>query len=240
MNKIKIKQITKNQPRSVYDLGVEGNHNFFIGKTQILTHNCDYVTIQGQAALRNLMEAFSTTTRFILTCNYIEKIIDPIISRTQLFDVSPPSKKDVAVHLSDIFAKEGVTYEIADIVTLINAYYPDIRRVINTAQLQTKGGEFKLDEQTLIASEHKLKILDILDGSGSVSQKTTDVRQVLADAHIRDYTELYTLLYENIDRISKTNVPHGILAIADGQYRASFAVDQEICFVATIVQLLGG
>jgi DNA polymerase III delta prime subunit len=103
MKKIKILSIESLEDKHhVYDLTVEGNHNFFIGETQTLTHNCDFLTPASQAALRNLMETFSLTTRFILTCNYYERIIDPVVSRCQVFQVSPPSKRDVAIHLAKI------------------------------------------------------------------------------------------------------------------------------------------
>ena len=82
MQKLKVKNIKKlNEKQNVYDLTVQENHNFFIGKNQILTHNCDYMSTNAQAALRNLMETYSQHTRFILTCNYVEKIIEPLISR---------------------------------------------------------------------------------------------------------------------------------------------------------------
>ncbi len=87
-----------------------------------------------QAALRNLMETYSKTTRFILTCNYVEKIIDPIQSRCQTFAIMPPNKTDVAKRLVSVLEEKQVQYDIKDIAAIINASYPDIRRAINTAQ----------------------------------------------------------------------------------------------------------
>ena len=122
LQKIKVKSIKKlDYANQVYDLSVEKNRNFFIGNTEILTHNCDYMTPNGQAALRNLMETFSATTRFILTCNYVEKIIDPIQSRCQTFAITPPSKKDVAIRVDNILKNEKVAYNQSDLVTIINA-----------------------------------------------------------------------------------------------------------------------
>ena len=74
----------------------------------IILDEADYLTPNAQAALRNLMETFSKTTRFILTCNYVEKIIDPIQSRCQTFGITPPSKKEVAIRLKEILDLEGV------------------------------------------------------------------------------------------------------------------------------------
>ena len=100
----------------------------------VILDECDYITPNAQAALRNLMETFSKHCRFILTCNYVERIIDPIQSRCQSFQIIPPDRKQVATHLSDILSKESVQYELDDIVTIVNSGYPDIRRVINSSQ----------------------------------------------------------------------------------------------------------
>ena len=97
----------------------------------IILDESDYLTPNAQAELRNLMETFSKTTRFILTCNYVEKVIDPIQSRCQTFGITPPSKKEVAVRLKDILDTEEVKYEMPELVTLVNSGYPDIRRVLN-------------------------------------------------------------------------------------------------------------
>ena len=100
----------------------------------IILDECDYITPNAQAALRNLMETFSKHCRFILTCNYVERIIDPIQSRCQLFQIIPPSKKEVAQKLHNILIEENVNSELDDIKILVDSGYPDIRRVINSAQ----------------------------------------------------------------------------------------------------------
>ncbi len=131
----------------------------------IVLDEADYITPQAQAALRNLMEVFSKNTRFILTCNYVERIIDPLISRAQVFKLTPPSKKEVAVHLMKILEKEHVGFDKSVIATLVNAYYPDIRRIINTSQNQTSGGRLELNVEEVIAGDYKLKVLDVLMSS---------------------------------------------------------------------------
>ena len=98
----------------------------------IVLDEADYITVQGQAALRNLMEVNSKHTRFILTCNYHTRIIDPIISRCQTFEIRPLSKKDIAFRLAYILDNEGITYEVnEEFKTLIDMHYPDIRKTIN-------------------------------------------------------------------------------------------------------------
>ena len=81
----------------------------------IILDECDYLTPNAQAALRNLMETFSRHCRFILTCNYVERIIDPIQSRCQSFKVIPPKRVDVARHLVHILEQENVEYDLDDI-----------------------------------------------------------------------------------------------------------------------------
>ena len=97
----------------------------------IILDECDYITPNAQAALRNLMETFSKHCRFILTCNFVERIIDPIQSRCQTFQVIPPNKNDVAKHLHNILTDEGVSYDREDLAILVNSAYPDISRGIN-------------------------------------------------------------------------------------------------------------
>jgi replication factor C small subunit len=82
------------------------------------------------------METFSKHCRFILTCNYVERIIDPIQSRCQSYKVVPPSKKEVAQQMVEILNTESVEYQLDDVAMIVNAGYPDIRRVINSAQRQ--------------------------------------------------------------------------------------------------------
>ena len=128
----------------------------------IILDECDYITPNAQAALRNLMETFSKHCRFILTCNFVERIIDPIQSRCQSFQIIPPSKSDVAKHLHNILIKENVIDTMEDIKVLIDSSYPDIRRVINSAQRNVVNGKLKLDTSSIIQNDYKLKLLKIL------------------------------------------------------------------------------
>ena len=116
----------------------------------IILDECDYLTPNAQAALRNLMETFSKHCRFILTCNYVERIIDPIQSRCQSYKVVPPSKKEVAQQMVEILSKEGCVYKLDDVALVVNAGYPDIRRVINSAQRQVVDGKLKIDTSSVI------------------------------------------------------------------------------------------
>ena len=77
----------------------------------VILDEADFLTIQAQASLRNIIETFSRTTRFILTCNYVERIIDPLQSRCQVLKIVPPTKKEIAIHLASICDQESITYE---------------------------------------------------------------------------------------------------------------------------------
>ena len=128
----------------------------------IILDECDYLTPNAQAALRNLMETFSKHCRFILTCNYVERIIDPIQSRCQSYKIVPPSKKEVAQQMVSILNQENCTFELDDIALIVNAGYPDIRRVINSAQRQIVDGKLKIDTSSVIQNNYKLQLLEML------------------------------------------------------------------------------
>lgn len=206
----------------------------------IVLDEADYITPQAQAALRNLMEVFSKNTRFILTCNYVERIIDPLISRSQVFKLKPPSKKEVALHIMKILEKENVGFDKSVIATLVNAYYPDIRRILNNSQNQTSGGKLQLNIDEVISGDYKLKILEVLMSSVPLETKVSEVRQIVADSNVKDFTDLYRLLFDKVTDYTPNKISQTILAIAEGQYRDSFVVDKEINFVATLYNILNG
>lgn len=235
MKKIEIKSIKKLEQRHhVYDLSVEGNHNFTIGRSKTLTHNCDHMTGLAMAALRNLMETFSRHTRFILTCNYVERIIDPIRSRCQAYKIIPPSKKDVALHLKEILETENIEFDLDDIAIIINSSYPDIRQIINSTQRQVIDNKLLLDTSSIIQNNYKLEIIELLGKRNSFNE----IRQLIADNSVSDYSELYRLLYDEVNTFTDNRVAECILAIAEGQYRESQSVDHEICFMSTIINIL--
>ena len=204
----------------------------------IILDEFDYMTPNAQAILRNLMETFSKHCRFILTCNYVEKIIDPIQSRCQTFQIVPPSKKEVAVQLDKILKSEDIKYDVKDLVPIIDSSYPDIRKVINTCQLNSVKGVLKLSKNDLLDSDFKTKILDILKLSDDSRNKYMKIRQTVADSKVQDFTEMYSLLYDKVDEYASGKVSGVILVLAEGQHRDALAVDKEIPFMATILNIL--
>jgi DNA polymerase III delta prime subunit len=204
----------------------------------IVLDECDYMTASGQSILRNLMETFSKHCRFILTCNYVEKVIDPIQSRCQTFQIVPPTKKDVAIQISKMLQNEGIKFEIKDLVPIIDSAYPDIRKVINTCQLNSIKGELKVDTQNLLENDYKIKILDILKSNDDKRNKYMKMRQTLIDSRVTDFTELYTLLYEKVDEYAEGKTANVIIEIADGQRTAMLSIDKEIPAAATLIKIL--
>ena len=204
----------------------------------IILDECDYITPNAQAALRNLMETFSKHTRFILTCNYVERIVDPIQSRCQPFQIVPPDRKQVASHLYNILHGEGVDFQIDDIGNLVNAGYPDIRRVINSAQRQVVKGKLVVDKQALKENDYKLTLLDILKTQNR-KDAFKNIRKLLADTQVTDFAELYKLMYDEVDLYGTGHIAECILIVAKYQLSDSQVVDKEINAMAMIIELLG-
>jgi DNA polymerase III delta prime subunit len=204
----------------------------------IILDEFDYMTANAQAILRNLMETFSGHCRFILTCNYVEKVIEPIQSRCQTFQIVPPTKKDVAMQISKILKSEEVEFEVKDLVPIIDAAYPDIRKIINTCQLNSIKGKLKVDVQNLLENDYKAKIIDILKSSDDKRNKYMKVRQALIDSKVTDFTDLYTALYDKVDEYGGENTANVILLLGDGVSKSAVAIDKEIIAAATLIQIL--
>jgi len=204
----------------------------------IILDECDYITPNAQAALRNLMETFSKHCRFILTCNYVERIIDPIQSRCQSFQIIPPDRKQVAVHLGNILTKENVTNEIEDIVTIVNGGYPDIRRVINAAQRQVVDNKLVIDEGMSIQNDYKNQVLEILKTQDK-KNSFKNIRQLLADSKVTDFSDLFRLLFDTVDDWGRGHVAECILVLAQYQQSDAVVVDKEINIMAMFIEIIG-
>ena len=201
----------------------------------VILDESDYMTPMAQAALRNLMETFSKHCRFILTCNYVEKIIDPIQSRCQTYKIVPPSKKQVALHAKNILEKENVSFDLDDLALVVTAGYPDMRKVINELQRMSINGKLNVDKDGMIHNEFKLQFLDAIRNGESIST----IRKMVADSNFTDYTELYRLLYDEVESFGVEKMPEIIADISKGSYQDVLVVDKEINFIATVSQILG-
>ena len=203
----------------------------------IILDECDFLTPNAQAALRNLMETFSKHCRFILTCNYVERIIDPIQSRCQSFQIIPPSKKEVAIHTSSILNTEGVSFDNEQIVTMVNSSYPDIRRIINAVQRNIVDNQLIVDTESLVQNDYKLQVLEILQTQDK-KNAFKNLRQLLADSQIRDYADLFRLLYDEVDSYGKGHIAEVILTIAKYELSDAQVVDKEINAMAMLIEIL--
>jgi DNA polymerase III delta prime subunit len=200
----------------------------------VILDEADFMTPNAQAALRNLMETFSKHTRFILTCNYIEKIIDPIQSRCQVFAITPPSKKDVAERLLYITHEENIPDNTNAIVHIVRATYPDIRRSINSLQRQIVNGNLVTDQASAIAVDYMSKVIEELKGARNFNT----IRKIIADSQVKTFEDLYRFLFENIDEFASTKLSNCIVIIAEAQYQDTFVVDKEINIMAMFSKIL--
>ena len=210
----------------------------FGGLKIIILDEADFTTPNFQAALRNVMETFSKNTRFILTCNYVDKIIEPIQSRCQAFNIVPPSKTDVAIMMAEILKKEEITYNNKDLATVINKSFPDVRKVINTLQQNSVSGQLsteELDSNQLSINDDIIKILVSKD---TKLNKFNKIRQLIADALVRDYNPVYRFMYDSADKILPKNPAAIILIVADAQYKDAFVIDHEINTMSMFIQII--
>jgi DNA polymerase III delta prime subunit len=160
------------------------------------------------------------------------------VSRTQSFHVVPPNKAEVGKHAWNILQKEGISANVQDVKIIIDAHYPDIRKVIQEIQQNSTTGQLLLNKNELVASDIKLQIIETLVAKSDGKTKFQSIRQILADAKIRDFSDIYRLLYDRVEEYSPNNVSGVILAIAEGQYRDAFVVDKEINMMSTLISIL--
>ncbi len=201
----------------------------------IILDEADFLTIQGQAALRNVIETYSRTTRFILTCNFVERIIDPLQSRCQVLKIVPPSKQDIAYHLVNIFKQEEVDCAADDLKLVVNQFYPDLRKMLNTLQLSIQDNEVVLDKSILVSSNYMAQVLKELKNA---KPNWREIRQIIANANVSDFEELYRYLYDNASVYA--NGMEGMVAIYINEYsyQSNFRIDKEINAMALIGKLI--
>jgi replication factor C small subunit len=202
----------------------------------VILDEADFLTIQAQASLRNIIETFARTTRFILTCNYVERIIDPLQSRCQVLKIIPPSKQDIAYHIIDILKKENVGMGAEDLKLVINQFYPDLRKMLNTLQMGVTGDEVVIDKNILVSSNYKNQVL--MELCKPTTKSFNNIRQIIADSSVNDFEELFRFLFDNVDKYAPTSMGEVIIHIEEYQYHANFRIDKEINIMALISRIL--
>jgi replication factor C small subunit len=201
----------------------------------VILDEADFLTIQAQASLRNVIETFSRTTRFILTCNYIERIIDPLQSRCQTLKVIPPTKVDVAKHIAWIMGEENISFEVEDLKTVVNQFYPDLRKCLNTIQLSTQNSRLIIDKTVLVSSNYMVQVLKELKNA---KPSWKNIRQIIANSGSQDFEELFRYLYDNASVYAEGSEGMVAIYINEYSYQANFRIDKEINLMGLIAKLI--
>jgi DNA polymerase III delta prime subunit len=197
----------------------------------------DRLTQDAQGILRNLMETYSATTRFVLTCNYHNMIMPALHSRVQSFEIKPPSKKDVANHLAKILNQEKVTFKPEDVVFIVNSYFPDMRKIINFAQQSTVDGVLKIAKENAVDQDYREKLLALLK-THTKAGVFTEIRQCIADASFSNYEAVYKYLFDHVSEYAAGKEPLVIVTLAEAVYQSSLVFEREITFCAAMHKLL--
>jgi len=199
----------------------------------IILDEADFLTQPAQAALRNLIEEYSLSTRFILTCNYVEKIIEPLQSRCEIHKLESPSKGVIARHISSLLIKEKIAFDNKDLVQLINNYYPDIRSILIKTQSLIKDSKFvwsEKDNNWLIKLVETLKKRD--------NRAWYDIRQLVANSEIVDFQTAYRHLFDKLEEFSNGHDAEISIILDEFSWRANVVPDKEINFAAAIAKIL--
>lgn len=200
----------------------------------VILDEADFLTQPAQAALRNLIEEYSAYTRFILTCNYVERLIEPLQSRCELHMLKPPTKGAVAKHIcTNILDVESITYDVQDVVRVINEFYPDIRSVIKV--LQSNVRDSKLTVTTLDDNWTKQLIQILIKRDKNAWYQ---VRQLVADAQVDDFQTAYRYMFDHMTEFSYGNDAQLSVILDDFIWRAGVVPDKEINFAACIAKVL--
>ena len=201
----------------------------------VILDEADFLTIMAQASLRNVIETFSRSTRFILTCNYLERIIDPLQSRCQTLKIIPPDRLDIINHLMKVTNKENIKHSVSDLETIVNNNYPDVRKMLNTIQISTVNNTINLDETTLVESNYMDKVLIELKNKKS---NWRTIRQIIADSNVSDFEGFYRYLYDKSNEYAPGK--EGMIAyyINEYSYQSNFRIDKEVNCMALLSKII--
>lgn len=211
------------------------------GLKVVILDEFDYANAQSiQPALRGAIEEFAKNCRFIMTCNYKSRIIDPLHSRCTGLDFTVPSaeKAQIATNIlkriEHILTSENIPYEKAVLVNLIKKHFPDIRRIINELQRYAASGKIDVGILAQGSTESYKELIGYMKQKDFAACRKWVVQNIdlnTAEFFKRLYSELYTALKNN-------SIPQAILIIANYQYKSAFAADQEINTMALIVEIM--
>jgi DNA polymerase III delta prime subunit len=197
----------------------------------------DRLTPDAQSVMRNIMETYSSHTRFLLTCNYQEKLLPAIKSRCQCFEIKPPSKRECAGLLAKILTAENIKFQPQEVVFIVNSYFPDMRKIINFAQQSNIRGVLKIAKENAIESDYKMKLIDLLK-TPLKAGIFTEIRQLVADASFSNYEEVYKFLFEKVSEYAAGKEALVIVQLAESSYQSALVFEREITFVAAMHKIL--
>jgi replication factor C small subunit len=202
----------------------------------VLLDEADYITPNGQAALRGVMETYHTSARFILTCNYPNRVIPALHSRCQGFHIETIDKNEFTARVAQIMIDEKVEPDIDILDTYVKATYPDLRKCINMVQQNCRDGKlYAPDKADKGQQDYRLEMVDLFKKG-----KILDARKlVCSQARPEEVEDIFRWLYDNLELISKDDEQQdkAILAIKQGLVDHSFVADPEINLAATMIKL---
>ncbi len=211
---------------------------FAMGEFKIVhLEEADYITPNGQGVMRRMMEEYSDTARFILTCNYENKIIPAVKSRCQQFRFKAGDKVDIAEYAADILISEKVKFDLDTLDKYIAIGYPDVRKIVNLLQQYTIDGQLTLPLSDKEAGDYKFKLLDFIERDKWLDARLLCCENVVAE----EWEEVYRFLYENLNKApkfqDKDKWEGGIVVIADHLYKHGIVADPEINAAAMFIRM---
>jgi len=193
-----------------------------------------------QPALRGAIEEFASNCRFIMTCNYKNRIISPIHSRCTNIEFTIPSvekpilARSILERIKYILTQENIPYESEVLVKLIMKHFPDIRRMLNEIQRYSVSGKIDVG---ILSNFDQIRIQDLIDAMKD--KNFTESRKWIISNLDNSPPELFRKIYDTMySALEKASIPEAILIIAEYQYKSAFVADQEINFVACVVELM--
>ena len=202
----------------------------------VLLDEADYLSPNAQAALRGVMEEYHTTARFILTCNYPNRIIPAIHSRCQGFHIAKIDETEFTARVAEILISEGVTPDLDVLDTYVKATYPDLRKCINTVQMNSQNGVLVAPhEGDTGEADWKLEMVELFKAG-----KIQDARKLLCGAvRPEEMEEIYRWLYSNLELFGDTEEKQdqAVLIIKQGLVDHTLVSDPEINLAAVLIKL---
>ena len=202
----------------------------------VLLDEADYITPNGQAALRGVMEMYHTSCRFILTCNYPQRIIPALHSRCQGFHIEKLDVQEFTARLATICINEGVEIDLETLDTYVQATYPDLRKCINLVQQNVVDCVLQKPQSgDQSASDWMLQVIEMFKAGEYKPARELIVSQ----ARPEEYEDVYRFMYRNLELwgSSEAQQDQAVVLIRDGMVKSVSCADPEINLSATLIEL---